>query len=157
MNDISYVKATLIATFKIKDLGQLRYFLGLEIVTTHDILANVGMLNAKHVRTPMANKNEVLFDQNSTVHNVNTKPDITFVVQFLSQFIQTPSKYYHQAIQWILRYIKASPVQGIFCPKNSILQLEAFSDSDWASRFITRRSTTGYCIFFGDSLISWRT
>ena len=88
---------------------------------------------------------------------VNTRPDISFSVQFLSQFVQAPSKLHHQAVQRILRYIKSFPAQGIFFPKSTDIQLKAFSDTDWASCITTRRSTTGFCIFLGNSLISWKT
>ena len=88
---------------------------------------------------------------------VNTRPDISLAVQFLSQFVQAPSMYHHQVVQRILIYIKSSPAQGIFYPKTSIVQLKAFSDSDWASCSITRHSTIGYCIYLGESWISWKT
>jgi len=55
------------------------------------------------------------------------------------------------------RYIKASPAQGIYYPKNNNVQLKLFSDSDWASCITTRRSTTGFLVYLGESLLSWRT
>jgi len=183
IKDIVDIKEALNATFRIKDLGQLKFFLSLEIARTHDgihicqrkcaldILPNAGMLNAKPVPTPMIRKNEKLFEQGVDIHDattfrkiigrllylVNTRPDISFVVQFLSQFVQAPAKSHHQAIQRILRYLKNSKAQGIFYYKNSIIHLKAFSDSDWASYSITGGSNTGYCIYLKDSLISWRT
>jgi hypothetical protein len=57
----------------------------------------------------------------------------------------------------VLRYLKSSPRQGLFFPSQNNLSLQAFSDSDWAGCPISRRSTTGYCVFLGSSLISWRT
>jgi len=88
---------------------------------------------------------------------VNTIPDISFFVQCLSQFVQAPTKQHHQAAQRVLQYIKSSPAQGIFYPKDIDIQIKAFSDSDWASCILTRRSTTGFCIFLGESPISWKT
>jgi len=182
MKEIQAVKSSLNAVFAIKDLGQLHFSLGLEIAKTKkgihvcqrkyalEILADAGMAGAKPVSTPMVKKNEKLFEQ-VVVHDVsayrriigrllylvNTRPDISFIVQCLSQFVQAPTKQHHQAAQGILRYIKSSPAQGIFDPKDTDIQIKAFSDSDWASCILTRRSITGFCIFLGESLISWKT
>ncbi|XP_031104380.1 uncharacterized protein LOC116007854 [Ipomoea triloba] len=57
----------------------------------------------------------------------------------------------------VLRYIKKAPGQGLFYPKNNGNQLNVFSDSDWASCTETRRSITGFCVFLGPALISWRS
>jgi len=114
----------------------------------------------------MVKKNVKLFKQ-ADVHDVsayrrivgrllylvNTRPDISFVVQCLSQFVQAPTKQHHQAAQRVLRYIKSSPAQSIFYPKDTNIQIKAFSDSDWAFCILMRRSTTGFCIFLRESLI----
>jgi hypothetical protein len=57
----------------------------------------------------------------------------------------------------VVRYLKSAPGQGLLLHSNNSLQLRAFCDSDWAGCPVTCRSTTGYCVFFGNSLISWRT
>ena len=123
MNEINKVKSFLNASFEIKDLGNLKFFLGLEVARTKkgihicqrkyalDILADASMLNAKPATTPMVKKNEKLFEQNYSVHDitayrriigrllylVHTRPDISFSIQFLSQFVQAPTKLHHQA------------------------------------------------------------
>ncbi|CAL0309623.1 unnamed protein product [Lupinus luteus] len=57
----------------------------------------------------------------------------------------------------ILQYLKNNPYQGLFFSSQNDLSLRAFCDSDWGSCPISRKSTTGYCVFLGSSLISWRT
>ena len=87
----------------------------------------------------------------------NTRPDICFAVTYLSQFLSAPMSSHYNAALRILRYLKGSPGRGLFFPCHSSLQIKAFSDSDWASCPESRRSFTGFCIFLGDSLVSWKT
>jgi len=174
------VKRVLDEKFKIKDLGKLSFFLGLEITRqkegTHvnqrkyalDILADRGMLAAKSCHTPMNKDIKLIFEQTGTVYKeesfrrvigrllylTNIRPDINFPIQFLSQFMKSPNEHHHKAINQILRYIKGSPTRGIFFPSKSDMHLNALSDSDWASCNLTRRSTTGYCIYIGSALVS---
>ncbi|XP_027363064.1 cold-responsive protein kinase 1-like [Abrus precatorius] len=71
--------------------------------------------------------------------------------------MSSPTNFYHKSAVRVLRYLKGAPGQGLFYPTSSTLQLKAFSDSDWGTCSETRRSIIGYCIFLGDSLISWKS
>ncbi|XP_024028552.1 uncharacterized protein LOC112093746 [Morus notabilis] len=86
-----------------------------------------------------------------------TRPDITFAVHKLSQFLVKPRVPHLQAVHHLLRYIKASPGQGLFYSAALPIQLKAFSDSDWGSCPDSRKSVTGFCVFVGDSLVSWKS
>lgn len=155
MHEINIMKNLLNVTFKIKDLGKLKYFLGLEIARTHEgshlcqkkyaleILDDAGMLGAKPTTTPMQKKTENMFEEvdihepssyrrliERLLYLVNTRPEICFAVQHLSQFVQKPTIHHHRAVQHVLRYIKAALAQGLFYSKNSVLHLKAFTDSD---------------------------
>ncbi|XP_047172892.1 uncharacterized mitochondrial protein AtMg00810-like [Vigna umbellata] len=87
----------------------------------------------------------------------NTRPYLSFVVSTLSQFLSNPLEDHYATAIRILRYIKNNPRQGLFFPSNTEHALKAFSDSDWAACPNTRRSVTGFNVFYGASLISWKS
>ncbi|XP_020082391.1 uncharacterized protein LOC109705988 [Ananas comosus] len=82
--------------------------------------------------------------------------DIAYAVHIVSQFVQEPTSVHYAAVLRILRYLRGTINQSLFFSSTSELALRAYSDADWAGDHTDRRSTTGYCIFLGDSLISWR-
>ncbi|GJR31677.1 RNA-directed DNA polymerase [Tanacetum coccineum] len=86
-----------------------------------------------------------------------TRPDISYVVQHLSQFVSSPKDVYLQAAIHLLKYLKGSISKGIFFTVQPYLKKTGFSDADYASCLMTRKSLTGYCIFLGHSLVSWKT
>ncbi|GKV19001.1 hypothetical protein SLEP1_g29301 [Rubroshorea leprosula] len=178
-----HLKDFLNSQFHIKDLGRLKYFLGIEVARhpsgiflcqrkyTLDILFESGMLGAKPVSFPMEQKLKLTLDGGSPLPNpmqyrrlvgrliylTITRPEISFSVHILSQFMQAPTQLHLDAAMRVLRYLKSSPGQGIFLSSSSSLQLSGFCDSDWASCPTTRRSTTGYVTMLGTSPISWKT
>lgn len=91
------------------------------------------------------------------IYLTNTRPDITFATQQLSQFLNSPTEKHFIAATRILRYLNKCPGQGLFFPRDSSLFLSGYSDADWAGCLDSRRSISGQCFFLGKSLISWRT
>ncbi|XP_013624388.1 PREDICTED: uncharacterized mitochondrial protein AtMg00810-like [Brassica oleracea var. oleracea] len=87
----------------------------------------------------------------------HTRPDITYALHKLSQYMSAPTDAHLQTAFCVLRYLKNDPGQGLFYPTTSTLKLTAYSDADWAACPDSRQSITGYCVFLGDSLISWRS
>jgi len=71
--------------------------------------------------------------------------------------MKNPTNYHYRALQHVLRYIKSSPSQGLFFVADLETQIKAFSDSDWATCPNTRRSKTGFCVFLGSFIISWKS
>lgn len=84
-----------------------------------------------------------------------TRPDICYIVQYLSQFMHSPKQSHWHAALRVVRYIKGSPGLGLLLPSCSDLDLFAYCDADWTTCPMTRRPLTGYCIKLGRSLISW--
>ncbi|XP_058082503.1 uncharacterized mitochondrial protein AtMg00810-like [Magnolia sinica] len=85
-----------------------------------------------------------------------TRPDIAHAVNFVSQFLHSPTKDYFLAVKCILRYVKGTLHFGLtFHPSVAPGALVAYSDADWAGCPDARRSTSGYSIYLGDNLVSW--
>ncbi|KAK6151368.1 hypothetical protein DH2020_014003 [Rehmannia glutinosa] len=182
-DDIHSLKVYLDGLFTIKDLGFAKYFLGLEIARSEtgtyinqrkyilDILTDIGLTNCKPYSTPLplglkltGDAGELLSDPATYRRLIGhllylnfTRPDITFAVQQLSQFVNSPRKSHWDAAVHVVRYLKDTPSNGHFFPAHSHDSITTYSDVDWGSCLDTRRSITGYCIFLGNALISWKT
>ncbi|XP_038891702.1 uncharacterized mitochondrial protein AtMg00810-like [Benincasa hispida] len=84
-----------------------------------------------------------------------TRPDISFSVNKLCQFIHAPTISHLQAAKRLLWYLKGTTHHGILLTKSPVLALTCYTDADWASCLDDRQSTSGFCVFLGLSLISW--
>lgn len=169
--------------FRMKDLGVLKYFLGLEVARnqegiflcqrkyTLEIISETGLLGAKPAAFPMEQnhnlalaKGEFLADPapyrrlvGRLIYLSVTRPDLAYSVHILSQFMQQPREDHWEAALRVVRYLKKSPGQGILLRADSDLSLEGWCDSDWASCPLTRRSLTGWFVLLGCSPVSWKT
>nr|XP_016449164.1 PREDICTED: uncharacterized mitochondrial protein AtMg00810-like [Nicotiana tabacum] len=159
LSEISVLKQILDNEFKIKDLGSLHYFLGIQVSVMPsglllnqkkfviDLLKEYDCLEANSVVSPLELNQKLKADVGILLPNperyrsligkllflTRTRPDICFGVQHLSQFLHTPR------------------VPGSYSSS------QAYSDSDWAACPDTRKSVTGFCIFLSDSLIGWKS
>ena len=183
LSGIQKLKDFLSQQFNMKDLGHLSYFLGLEI--THftvglyitqakyasELLSRAGLTDSKTVDTPVELNahltptggkllsNPSLYRRlvGSLVYLTVTRPDISYVVHQVSQYLSAPRSTHYTVVQRILRYLKGTLFHGLFYSTQSPLVLRAISDANWAGDLTNRRSTTGYCFLLGSSLISWRS
>ncbi|KAM2632204.1 hypothetical protein EV1_022966 [Malus domestica] len=164
--------------FPVKDLGPLHYFLGLEVHRTTnslflhqgkyliDLLHKTNMDGAKPCSTPLSsskldhsgvllpNPTEYRFIVGALQYLTWTRPDISFAVNQVCQFMHAPTVTHMQAAKRILRFLKGTVSHGLLF-KQSPLHLSAYSDADWAGCPFDRRSTSGFCVFLGSNLISW--
>ncbi|XP_019420626.1 PREDICTED: uncharacterized protein LOC109330802 [Lupinus angustifolius] len=142
--------------FKINELGNLKFFLGFEIARNQsgismnqrkyalEILSDTRMMGCKPASTPITHGTHLHQDDSGNYSDVaayrrhvgrliyltNTRLDLTFSVNQLAQFMALPTNLQYQSVVKILRYIKGSPALGLFFPRNSFVQLKAYSDSD---------------------------
>ncbi|GJX73298.1 uncharacterized mitochondrial protein-like protein [Tanacetum coccineum] len=92
----------------------------------------------------------------SLIYLIASRPDIMFVVCACVRFQVTPKMSHLHAVKRIFRFLKGQPKLGLWYPKDSLFDLEAFSDSDYVGASLDRKSTTGGCQFLGKRLISWQ-
>ena len=84
-----------------------------------------------------------------------TRPDIAYAVQQVCLHMHDPREPHLLLIKRILRYPKVTLDLGLTLRASSSHNLIAYSDADWAGCPDTRRSTSGFCVYLGDNLISW--
>ncbi|GJX01382.1 hypothetical protein Tco_0185295 [Tanacetum coccineum] len=92
----------------------------------------------------------------SLMYLTSSRPDIMFAVYACTRFQVTPKVLHLHAIKRIFRYLKGQPKLGLWYPKDSPFDLEAYTDSDCAGVSLDRISTIGGCQFLGSRLISWQ-
>jgi len=179
----SEFKAYLHACFNIKDLGPLKYFLGIEVARgpkglflsqreyALEIVDECRLLGAKPSDFPIQANHKLARAIGSPLENVRryrrlvghliyltiTHPDLCYAVHKLSQFMQAPRKEHMNAACRALRYIKGTVDCGLLLWAPNDLTLVSYCDSNWGACLLTRRSLTRYLVTLEGSPISWKT
>ena len=160
----------------------LKYFLGVEVMGSKqrillsqlkyvlDMLSKTGKLSTKPCSTSMTpnvllTKEGELFKDperyRRLVGKLNylivTRSDIAYLVSVLSQYMSSPTGSHWVTIEHILCYLKEAPGRGILYKKHVHTKIECFSDADWVGSKVDKRSTSGYCVFVGGNMISWKS
>jgi len=86
-----------------------------------------------------------------------TRPDICYAVSIVSQFMHCPSEEHMNAVVRILCYLKSTPTRGLLFSKNDHLEDEGYTDADWVGSIFDRKSMSGYFMFIGGNLVTWRS
>lgn len=176
-------KQYLLSCFHMKDLGPLKYFLGIEVARNStgmylcqrkyalDIISDACLLGTKPVAFPLETGHKLALSKSTVLENPEeyrrlvgrliylavTRPDLAFCVHLLAQFMQTPREDHWAAALRVFRYLKNNTGQGILLRAETVFQFEGWCDSDYASCPLSRKSVTGYFIQLGGSPISWKT
>ena len=183
IEEISRLQGQLASEFEMKNLGGLKYFLGIEVARSTqgiflsqrkyvlDLLSEVGLLECKPVDTPIVqiHKLGIYPNQKPTdkgryqrlvgklIYLSHTRPDIAYAVSVVSQFMHCPSEEHMEAVIRILRYLKSSPGKGLMFSKNDHVRVDGYTDADWARNISDRKSTSGYFTFIGGNLVTWKS
>ncbi|XP_017188282.1 uncharacterized mitochondrial protein AtMg00810-like [Malus domestica] len=166
--------------FSMKDLGNLSYFLGIEVKyegdSMHlcqskyalDLLSGAKFIEAKPISTPVPSGQKlsvyvadpcvdpVLYRSvvKALQYLTITRPDLSYVVNQVCQFMHSPKNTHWMAVKRILRYLKATYDHGLLY-KLGNARLTAFSDADYAGNPDTRHSTGGFYVYLDSNLVSW--
>jgi hypothetical protein len=175
------VIAALKQEFAMKDLGPLHFFLGVAVQRhmnslflsqrqyTLDILGRHGMSDCKPCSTPIHTCAKVSAEAGPPVADPTaycslagalqyltfTRPDIAYAIEQVCLHMHDPRETHLVAVKRILRYLQGTLNLGLVIPRTAPSQLVVYTDADWAGCPDTRRSTSGYAVFLGDSLVSW--
>ena len=169
--------------FEMSMMGELKYFLGLQIKQTQEgifinqskyckeLIKRFGMDSAKHMSTPMSTNCYLDKDESgqsidikqyrgmigSLLYLSASRPDIMFSVCMCARFQSNPKQSHLSAVKRIMRYLLGTINLGLWYPKNSTCNLIGYSDSDFAGSKTDRKSTSGTCQFIGSALVSWHS
>ena len=165
----------------IKDLGPVHYFLGIQVQRSasgfflsqekyaEDLLDRAGMLQCKPASTPIDTSPKVDAADGDPVPDASefrslagglqyltmTRPDLAHAVQQVCLHMHDPRLSHLALLKRVLRYVRGTTSFGIELHASPSVEVHAYSDADWAGCPDTRRSTSGFCVYLGDSLISW--
>ncbi|GKA10567.1 putative ribonuclease H-like domain-containing protein [Tanacetum coccineum] len=168
--------------FQMSSMGELTFFLGLQVKQrpegifisqdkyVADILKKSDFLSIRTATTPIESNKPLVKDEDgvdvdvhvyrsmigSLMYLTASRPDIMFAVCACARFQVTPKASHLNAVKRIFRYLKHQPKLGLWYPRDSPFELEAYSDSDYGGASLDRKSTTGGCQFLGRRLISWQ-
>ncbi|XP_071718847.1 uncharacterized mitochondrial protein AtMg00810-like [Rutidosis leptorrhynchoides] len=162
------------------DLGLLHYFLGIHATRTgsglflshkqyaSEIIEREGMLSCHPYMTPVEPgakltshgppvKDPTLYRSLAgALQYLNfTRPDISYAVLQVCIFMNDPREQHMHDLRRMIRYIQGTTDLGLQLYASSPNTLVAYTDADWVSFPTTRRSTSGYCVFLGNNLLSW--
>ena len=167
--------------FEMSLLGELTYFLGLQIQQNEggiflsqtkylkQILKKYGMEDAKPVCTAMVtgcslseNDESVAVHQpiyrsmvGSLLYLKGTRPDIMHAMGIVGRFQANPKETHLQAVKIIFKYLQGTQSYGLWYLRDTDLTLHAYTDADWAGSMDDRKNTSGGAFFMGSRIVSW--
>ncbi|GJY04078.1 putative ribonuclease H-like domain-containing protein [Tanacetum coccineum] len=175
-------EALMKSIFQKSSMGELTFFLGLQVKQKKagifisqdkyvaEILKKFDLVNVKTAITPMETKVALTKDEEVVAVDVHlyesmigslmyltaSRPDIMYAVCVCSHFQVTPKTSHLNVVKRIFKYLKGKPHLGLWYPRESPFNLEAFSYSDYGGSNLDRKSTTGGCQFLRQRLIAWQ-
>lgn len=184
---IRATKEFLKSVFDIKDLGEMKYFLGIELCRSKEglfisqrkyalyLLKDAGVYGGRTAKMPMEDGYKVpsegeiedikLFHDpklyrklvGKLIYLTITRPDICFAVNQVSQHMQAPKEHHWRMVERVLMYLNGTQGLGIWMSCSKSTEVVGYCDADWAGDRADIRSTTGYCTFIGGNMVTWKS
>jgi hypothetical protein len=174
-------KQSMMNEFEMTDLGEMKYFLGIEVTQSaggificqkkyaQEVLERFKMGDCNPVKIPIVPGTKLARDVEgmkidstyykqmvgSLMYMTATRPDLMYAVSLISRFMESPTELHHQAIKKIMRYLKGTVNYGLFYKKSERNELVGFSVSDYAGDLDDRKSTSGYVFLLSGAAVSW--
>ncbi|KAH9667197.1 retrovirus-related pol polyprotein from transposon RE1 [Citrus sinensis] len=168
-------------SFTLKDLENLNFFLGIQVLRSQnsillsqakyiqDLLAKTEITDCKGIETPFSTSEKLKKDVGNRFHDptlyrsvigslqyaVLTRPELAFSINKFSQFMSDPRQPHWVACKRVLMYLKNTMNMCLSFKKSKHLDLIAYTDADWTTDPNDRRSISGYCVYLGDNLVAW--
>ncbi|XP_019176275.1 PREDICTED: uncharacterized protein LOC109171658 [Ipomoea nil] len=167
--------------FEMSMVGELSYFLGLQIKQLEDgifisqskyannLVNRFGLKESKAVRTPVATTEKIARDTEGKdveqklyrsiigclLYLTASRPDIYYSVGICARYQSSPKESHMKTVKRIIKYVKGTTDLGIWYSFDTNKYLSAYCDADWAGNMDDRKSTTGGCFLLGTNLVSW--
>lgn len=169
--------------FHMKDLGPVKYFLGIEVARSPagiylcqrkyatDIVEETGLLGCKPAGSPIDQNHRLSLADGPLladperyrrligrlIYLAATRPDLSYAIHTLSQFMHKPRKEHWLAALKCVRYLKGTLGQGILLRAESSTHVSGWCDSDWGGCPLSRRSLSAWIVQYGSSPIVWKS
>ena len=175
LEEIVLIKSQLASSFDMKDLGDLHYFLGIEVIRTlegqqHYLLSMLfmfGMMECKSVSTPLDGNVKLCPDSGpacdpkrfqqivrNLIYLTITGPNLSYPVGAISQSMAQPTVEHLQCTHHIVRYVSGTKDRRLLYRIGVAEQLVGYIDADWAGIISARRSTSGFVFSLGSVTIT---
>lgn len=187
LKKVSEVKSILMKRYKMSDMGELKYFLGIKIDQNHEngtifmtqeayaerVIQKFGLSEANPAKTPIEPYNNFDSENESKTSadpqkyqsaigsllylSTKTRPDLSFAVGKVARYCANPTTEHWMAVKRILRYLKGTTNYGLLYSKVKSKTCVGYADADWAGDIADRKSTSGYSFQLSGSPISWNS
>jgi hypothetical protein len=180
------IKSKLMGKYELSDEGEARVIVGMKLTRKNNYIYvdqrayvkekidEFKMSECKTAKTPgyrnidlnhckgEVDRQKYMKLVGSLIYALHTRPDITHATNMVCRHMSEPNATHMHAAMCVLRYLRGTVDFGLKYRNDdgkygSCVVLTGYSDADWANSKEDRKSTTGFCVYMNDNLVSWNT